>query len=1062
MADRTPSYLRLLGTLDRRFVASALADTGDSGASYTQAGPFPGVAVADQRGLGRIDASGEMAAGADLDVRSVSGGGAGAARVAWRHPGDALWRGWDPPIAISQFAFIDRSTTANAWKDPHVAARSDGYAWIAVQADERYIKVFRRARGGTSWTAATVYDSGGTGYSSDNAAPCIVVLPSGRLLCLFWREIYGLSMGSLASAYSDDDGATWTDVQAHSLSGITLAPTRLRAAYANGQVLMVCSYGGGPSDTWIQLASADLGNTFEIVGSDSGLCRIEVIGGDDGFLVAGIQNAPPPSGALVAPWVYAIGSAYTSIEDAVGVLATPAASTVEWGTVGAGPGYVLSDGDLAMCRDEFGAIWLYGRNAADTQNGVATYSADGGSTWTSLGGWWRGNDASTYPTAITVAGQGGRVIMAGANSANPGTGDPSLCVYGLGGSTTVWLGEYAELGIDYAAWWSTTWLPFDLPENTGAAWTAATTATAPTVTITGLGMRVQHSDAGSSATWTAVPGNTNSDGILATTEMRITAGTGALVLRIGDAGPSSYSVRVAVSTTAITLRDQTAATTIATVTTAAGTTGVEVMVALGDTAGGAASGQCYAWYRESGADADREWILIGSSTALTQGAVTTDSVVFGTIGGNAATDVYFRAVNYSDAQGLYGGQSNPGGLLGQVVGSTPGPVAETGTRVAYRGGPTVIGESWSVPVAYEYPLSRVDPVTSPSPRTPWRSLTDGVDADIVYDLTDAQSVTSPLYAVYLDGANFGTATWSGWDGAAWVLLGTVDLQVGSSLKYTRSGNTIRCDPSGGSACADHIAREALRGGTWKTGVGGILRRIAHNTAGRWDATATAGLIQRPIITLEDYDAGDAASGSSGAIYSPRGALVLRGQSTGYSRYRLQISSQDTAEGYYTLGALAVMPLTVLGDHDYRSIGIATNVDTVTARSGSRRKTRLGEPARYAIVGWTDGVDGSNVHDTSPDYVRAYTGGEVAGTPAAVAGDVIGLLAENDTVPVLYLPRVPVPASVGATMITSPDILLYADISSDTIQSDVVVGDEHTGSGAGELVRVGVVRLDEAL
>ena len=1067
-------------TLDRRFVAANLAAPGVSAAAFTQAGPMPGQPVAGQTtGLARLTASGTLDIDSaiesedTIEVITLRGGNPGTACVGWRYVGDPLWRGHDPPTTIAQFEWIDYSTVAGAWVEPHVVSRSDGYVFAAVQASNRYVKVWARPRSG-AWTQATVFDAGSGLYTGGvKAAACLVVLPSDRLLCLFWKPN---SAGSaIHASYSDDDGATWTTPQLTEevLGALSINPVRIRAAYQNGQVLMLVHIAAADDDI-AQFASVDNGCSFTLIGAIDGWSDVgypDVVAAGGQFVVCAIDTNTATTGAAVAPWCFRIGSAYTPLSGVTAILATTDAATMEWGTV---PAALLTAGELALCADEFGALWLYGSDF-DAAGGAlreikATVSYDGGATWAlaASGTPWNGGDVVTHPSELTVCGQGGRVLMV-SGFGGDGAGDNPLAAHWLGGSTALTMPQgYAGFAtVSRARGWTVTYTPRDLPENTGATWTETYTAT-PTVTLTGLGLRVQHDNVADAASWAATPATSQSQGLGELIEIRAVSGSAYSTIRIGAAGPSSYEVRWEVTPTQIVLRDMVAGANITTLISTVGATGVQLRLALGEDSGAPGNnGKVKAWYRAVDTDADREWIAFGSgSTTLNQGATTTDSVEFGTRTGDATLDVYFRIVCYAQGTdtgvGLYNGQSNPAVILGQPWQGTPAPLAETGVRVAMLAGPTVLGEEWTIPPAYQHPISRIDPILSPSPAAQWWSTAEE-NSSIVYDLTDLQTSESPFYGVYVDGCNWSTATWEGWNGAAWVAIGTVDLQIGSSLRFTRSGPVIACDPSGGSDVADHIDRDALVGCYWKMGAGGIFRKIASNTGGRWSTTATAGTIQRPVIVLDEYDAGDAASGSGGAILSPRGCLIVRGSTAEYSRYRLYIAAQDTSEGYYTVGTLMVGPLTLLGNYDYgRGVGIQTNVETVVARNGSRKKTRLGTPSRFAVVGWTDGVETSNVHDTSPDYILSHTGGQVVGTPAQVAGDVLGLVYGQDAVPVVYLPRVTVPGSASTSMITARDLLLYGDIQTDTIQLDTVVGDEHVGAGAGELVRVGSVRIDECV
>jgi len=110
----------------------------------------------------------------------------------------------------------------------------------------------------------------------------------------------------------------------------------------------------------------------------------------------------------------------------------------------------------------------------------------------------------------------------------------------------------------------------------------------------------------------------------------------------------------------------------------------------------------------------------------------------------------------------------------------------------------------------------------------------------------------------------------------------------------------------------------------------------------------------------------------------------------------------------------------------------------------------------------DGVDTSDLHRPSPDYVSSYTGGTVVGNWSATPFDMFGLIAQDGENCMVYLPKVPVTAGANiATTITAKELQLYGRIASDTLQMDVVVGNAWTGS-AGELIRMGTLLIEEEL
>lgn len=1093
MAIVTPTTMRGLLTMDRRFNASALSVSGVDGASYTQAGGMAGRPVAQQTsGLAELQASGTQADGSIIEVYAVRGGNAGpiagsalnlgSAAFAWRNVGDAFWRGWDPPSSISAYEFVDRSTVAAAWKDPHVIAASDGTIYCISQEAGQYVTVFKRPMTSGVWSSVRVY----TGYAgvytgATHAAPCLVALPSGRLVALFWS--YDASGSGIASSMSDDEGATWSTPQLveTTIGTAGYVITRLRAAYLSGQVCMLATTVVGAIDAVLQFASVDGGASFVLVNTpgDWQGGYAEIVASAGGFVACSINPAAATTGSNCVPRARRFASAFVAGGTAAGTFLQADAVTRTWGTIGGG---LLTAADLSMCVDENNTLWVIGSdfNAAGgaLREYYTTRSEDGGATWALVGkpgarAWWRGLDAATHPQDVTVCPQGGRLVVLSNQAANPGTADDSLCATYLGGPTAIGQPQMIRAVSlqDYSCGQSVTWLPWDLPQNTGATWTASGGG-APTITLTGLGLRVQHSGIADAQRWQATPTTTNTQGIVAMMEVRVVAGTARLGATISG-GANGYATEIQVLPGVIVLRDVVAGTTINSVTTNVGATGVQIKFGLGDDTGVANQGKVYAYFRPTSTNADRNWTFLGRANASTaylqrSAGVVADSVYFETASGTASGDYYFRQVAYAagaDAGvNLYTGQFTefPTGTLGQTFGAAPIPLAETGIKLAMTDGPAKAGEQWKISTQYRYPVSRIDPMASPSPDAQWRSTSDAFEACIVWSLTEATRPEGNLWGVYVDGANWSTATVEGWDGAAWVVLGTLSLVLGSSLRFLRAGEIVTVNPFVGSGDVDdYIQRDALRGCIWRGGGGATPRYIRTNSGGRWVGSAVISTT-RPVIVLDTFDVADTAAGSAASLTSPRGCIILR-VLTAYSRLALRIPAQSTPDGFFTLGAAVIGPVTWLGNYDFaRQMGIETNVETIQAGNGSRRKRKQGKPRRYAQVAWTDGTDTSNTHDAAPDFIVPFTGGVPMGGPAAIATDVLGLVMANDVSPVVYLPQITVPASAVPTMIKAHDLMLYGTIETDTIQLDTVVGDEHLGAGAGELVRVGIMRIDEQL
>lgn len=1092
MANVTPATMRGLLTMDRRYNASALSLSGVNGASYTQAGGMAGRVVAAQStSLAELQASGTQADGSNIEIYAVRGGNAGpipgsalnlgSAAWAWRNVGDAFYRGWDPPSTISAYEFVDRSTTAAAWKDPHVIASSDGTIYCISQEAGQYVTVFKRPMTSGVWASTRVYTAAaGTYTGATHAAPCLVALPSGRLVAFFW--LYDASGSGIASSMSDDEGATWSAPQlAETVIGAAgYVITRMRAAYLSGQVCLLATTIVA-FDAVLQFASVDGGASFVLVNTpgDWQGGYAEIVAHAGAFVACSINPAAATGSSNCVPRSRRFASAFTNGGTASGVFLQADTVTRTWGSLAFG---LLTTSDLSMCVDQNDTLWVIGSdyNAAGgaLREYYTTRSEDGGLTWALVGkagarAWWRGLDVATHPQDVTVCPQGGRLVVLSNQSANPGTADDSLCATYLGGPTAIGQPQMIRAVSlqDYSCGQSVTWLPWDLPQNTGATWTASGGG-APTLTFTGLGLRVQHAVIGDSQRWQATPTTTNTQGIVAMMECRVVAGTARLGATISG-GANGYACEIQVLPGVIVLRDVVAGTTINSVTTAVGATGVQVKFGLGDDTGTANQGKVYAYFRATSTNADRNWTFLGRANASTaylqrSAGIVADSVYFETASGTSTGDYYFRQVAYAagaDAGvNLYTGQFTefPTGTLGQTFGAAPSPLAETGVKLAMTDGPAKAGEQWNIATQYRYPVTRIDPMSSPSPDAKWRSTSDASEALIVWSLTEATRPEGELWGVYVDGANWSTATVEGWTGSAWVSLGTLSLVLGSSLRFARAGEIVTVTAfTGDGDVTDYIARDALRGCIWRGGSSSGPRYIRTNTGGRWE-DSTLLTTTRPILVLETFDVADLASGAAASLTSPRGCIILR-TTTAYSRLALRIPAQSTPDGFFTLGAAVIGPIAWLGSYDFaRQVGIETNIETTEAGNGTRRKRKQGKPRRYAQIAWTDGVDTSNTNDASPDYVTPFTGGVPMAGPASIPTDVLGLVLVNDVSPVVYLPLIPVPASAAVTMIKAHDLMLYGTIETDTIQLDTVVGDEHLGAGTGELVRVGTMRIDEQL
>ena len=239
MAALTRTYLRGLVLPDPRIDYDAYSEPSST---LTQAGPQPGQAIATTDTSAVIIATGTQSAGGKLDVYAQTAGmpGLGGASILWRTDGDARYRGWEVPQIITGHSWAAYTTTLS-YADPCILRLADDGLVIAFENQATgQVLLRRRAATATSWTSEVVYTHPGGVYAS-GARPCMVQLPSGRLLLFHTVEVG--STVNVGMRYSDDSGDTWSAGQLFCLpsaiSTATDAIRRMNVAYLAGKILLL-------------------------------------------------------------------------------------------------------------------------------------------------------------------------------------------------------------------------------------------------------------------------------------------------------------------------------------------------------------------------------------------------------------------------------------------------------------------------------------------------------------------------------------------------------------------------------------------------------------------------------------------------------------------------------------------------------------------------------------------------------------------------------------------------------------------------------------------------------
>lgn len=1083
--DRSGTTLSGLLVPDPRFthdVISAALSTG-----LTQAGPVPGVPEpydADQGSSLVLEASGTQAASTSYRVVVARAGmpGLDECGVHWYDDSSSPATGpygWEPPVSISGNEVVQYSASV-VFAEPHAIRLASGNVMLVYRDD---VAGELRSR---LWTASTAtWGSAVTIVSTSllgtgDKSPTVTELPDGRLLCFYWKYDDTAALAQVASKVTTDEGTSWSTWSPFSLrydiDTTATTPHRMRAAYLDGQLLLVASQRwavGTYHDRWTQWASSDLGCTWAHIEDSDGSSSAEscayldlvVAGGS--FLLGYIEVENSALGAP-GPLFRRLGDAYTPLSSVATSTGHDNLCSAEWGVQDGGGTYV-DVGDFALVVDEDGACYCYGRShgAGKFYQGMVGRSADFGSTWDPVSAagelypWYDAQDTSTYPRAFCAVAQGGRVMMPSAFASNPDTHDSSCVVLSLGGYTTVSLparGKFAAT-LERVVY-SRTWLPYDLPDNTGGLYTLSTTGI-PTAPALASGKLLLITLLGETITYTSgTPSGSLAEGIIVEVEAQVTTGTSVLEVRIGD-GAQSYVTQVNLTTTAISILDVTGAVVIGTASTAAAATGVRIRVAMADN-------DVSAWYAVP--SVSRRWISIGSSGSVTgTGAAGTHRVQWSQ---GASTISNWSFVAY--VSGSYTGlQLATGQDTSTLFPRSLTTLAETiagGVKLRGVDGPGGIGDAFTVATAYEYGVEHIDHQVSPSPRRAWRSLDTSTACTIAWDLDAADGETgllSPLAAVYLSGINWRLATWDGRSGGAWTTLATIDAAEGmTGLLFLRAGDTLRVDTGTSNHADMYFPTNILAGSHVKLddGAGNVVyRTIAGNTDGAWTSAAT----RRPIIRLSDATSADPTSGTM-QIWMKEAFVAWHQPSATYDAYRLVIAHQSTADGYYQGGIALPGRVHVWGQAPGwgRILGLEPGVSVLTARSGARRARELGPARRSAELSWMDAaVDTSGIGGTNPtpDYLTGYTGSTspvatVAGTPY----DWVGLVEElrGAKVPVVYLPSLTRSSSSSGTIkVANRSLMLYSRIVS-APRLETVLGDEW--SSPGEVIRIATAMAQEEL
>jgi hypothetical protein len=662
------------------------------------------------------------------------------------------------------------------------------------------------------------------------------------------------------------------------------------------------------------------------------------------------------------------------------------------------------------------------------------------------------NDDTERMVALTLAPHlGGLRLISNFEGTVGAVKTGSLGMVTLGGWSTAFASPATFGMYDNATQYGIAYLPFLLASSV-AGWTR-TGASVSTLTSSGM----KQSFAGAATDYYSVTGGAS--GYLWALFTRIHATGGALTADDSfvealctDGATKEHYVKIRFTSTSARLLDM---------NNAGATLGTDL---TGLTAGGQ-----YQWQVHMNLDAVRVWYKLRTSTEWilwqevtpTSATVAASSVFrWGTNSTNSCdnTWAFVGVSHYDDPNAIAHSVTGDEYLTGRPLGLEPVYVS-AGLSVRATRAPVYAGDLWQVPLRHSYGADALDPVSSPSPRRPWRS-TGVTEQSVVWDMGITSTLQSPAIGLHLSRPLARTVYLEGSaDNVTYTTLITLDCAGAmSGLTFSRTGDII--SRNGGVTGQDWAGVDELVGGWALMSSGGTnyIRQILSNEEGVW---ASSG---KPLRLRIDAAATAPASGTL-AILRPAVTGIAWSVTTGYRYYRLRVAAQTMdadSPGYLSLGSVVIGPVLPFGRQYSRGRSLSTTFsqELITLASGERSVRVLAPPRRAVEFSWAEGVDTTQAQaDIStagaPDYVAALASGYPLATRNA--GDVIEGMArrqEGGLVPVVYLPSM-VALDTGTT-IGRRDQQLYGRLLTETFTRVAPLGAESSS----EVQTVGTVRIEE--
>lgn len=909
-----------------------------------------------------------------------------------------------------------------------------------------------------------------------------------RLICAVRYLFAAASLGQVALFESTDEGATWTLRNPRALREPWV--DTLRGSYGN---LILRRVGG----SWMLLDEYVLSaTTVPTIAQYAGttpdhlqLLEEGPLAGDDFDSVIEIQVASDGNGAVLVGVAYdtggpsredvrswRIGSAWMPLSEAQVVAIT---DSVGGSVAGFYP---------CAAFDPDGTLWAAYLDEERDRMYLA-YSLDRGDTWLTAGYDPLETDAAAPMNNLSMTTYRGGMLV-GVRADNGGSWHEDIQNRGLFWAFGGWdndplpyvpTNNGSQGRIGYGARYSSgfTW---GVDDNNCLSWFPPVLITTPTPSgaLTGAAPTLIFPDgdepylvfadagAGSYVTWTptSIPYTT---GVIVETDFKVDAiGTSVLADNrimdvrlpdVGGGGANTIHVSVRVDATQVVLYNEHAGAALSTIAIA-GTTQRKYRLAVANT-------RVSLSYKAPG---DQVWTRV-TATTTTAASVAVERIRAGavTTNGQSLRFYSFEFVGQVGPQGTHDPTRaiSAAYILGRPASPSGVPVY-LGYQLAWRRGPLHPGHTWTTTSTAKFPPALVGPRDYPSPSDQWRSSTDNVQFDYVWEPAGGQLWRPPgsvyFMLVWADGLEGLTLAGRDSTGTYQTLITATPGSGLSTLRYSApvtggvTGGSLRPDSTGNAA--DRAFREGeLIGGWVRIATSGAAYRIIGNTPGFWGPSGS----YKPTIYVEDWDGAEPDAGVF-SIIPPVSLHVVpeMNPATGYDRFRLRLpATANTVEGGYRVKAVIGSVFIPGRPYSYGRTPsvepVARGVETAGGRSFYDPEQPIRRFARFA---WTDPYGTPGLHNfsasTGPNaLLLASAGTQAVALVDQAHRDLEGVLRLQGGPgrTLVYLPRVE--PQLTAWMSSDPDRWLYG-----RIVNALTTPRPHGDEGAHEEVTVSEIVFQE--